>query len=314
MGFNSSLDFKGRDIINIEDLSRKELDHILSVSSKMLPLVKKGSALCKGKILATLFFEPSTRTRLSFESAMSRLGGKVIGFADPSATSEKKGEVLADSIRTIDGYVDLIVIRHPQEGSAKVAADYAKVPVINGGDGGHHHPTQTILDLFTIKEEKGKIDKLSIGFCGDLKYGRTVHSLAYALAKYKDIEVTCIAPKALEMPRYVINHMKMNGIHVMEKDSIEETIEDLDVLYATRIQKERFGSEKEYTDIKGSYYIDENIMKKAKANMILMHPLPRVDEIRYEIDDDERSVYFKQAHYGVPTRMALIALLLGAVK
>ena len=308
------MNFKGCDIINIDDLTREELDHILSVSSKMLPLMKKGSSLCKGKILASLFFEPSTRTRLSFESAMSRLGGMVVGFADPTATSEKKGEVLADTIRTIDGYVDIMVIRHPQEGSAKVAADYADVPVMNGGDGGHHHPTQTILDLFTIKEEKGRIDNLSIGFCGDLKYGRTVHSLAYALAKYKDVKVTCIAPKALEMPRYIINHLKMNGVHVIEKESIEETIEDLDVLYATRIQKERFGSEKEYMDVRGSYYIDENIMSKAKKDMILMHPLPRVDEIRYEIDDDKRTVYFKQAHYGVPTRMALIALLLGAVK
>ncbi len=308
------MNFKGRDIINIEDLSRKELDHILSVSDKMLPLIEKGTNLCKGKILATLFFEPSTRTRLSFESAMFRLGGKVIGFADSKATSEKKGEVLADTIRTIDGYADIIVIRHPIEGSAKVAKDYAKIPVINGGDGGHHHPTQTVLDLFTIKKGKGKIDNLTIGFCGDLKYGRTVHSLAYALAKYKNIKITCIAPKSLEMPRYVINHMKKNGIHVTERTSIEKSIEDLDVLYATRIQKERFGSEKEYTDIKGSYYIDQDIMKKAKKDMILMHPLPRVDEIRYDIDSDKRAVYFRQAHYGIPTRMALIALLLGAVK
>jgi len=309
-----NLNFKGRDIINIEELSRKELDHILSVSDKMLPLINKGSTLCKGKVLASLFFEPSTRTRLSFESAMSRLGGSVIGFADPTVTSEKKGEVLADTIRTVDGYADIIAMRHPQEGSAKVAADYAKIPVINGGDGGHHHPTQTILDIFTIKKEKGEIDGLNIGFCGDLKYGRTVHSLAYALAKYKDIEVTCIAPKALEMPRYVVHHMEKKGIHIIEKDGIEKSIKGLDVLYATRIQKERFGSEKEYTDIKGSYYIDKNIMSKAKNDMILMHPLPRVDEIRYDVDGDKRAVYFKQAHYGIPTRMALIALLLGAVK
>ncbi len=308
------MNFKGRDIINIEDLSRKELDHILSVSDKMFPLIKKGSNLCKGKVLAALFFEPSTRTRLSFETAMARLGGSVIGFAEPGATSAKKGEVLGDTIRTIDGYADIIVMRHPIEGSAKVAADYAKVPVINAGDGGHHHPTQTIMDLFTIKKEKGKIDGLNIGLCGDLKYGRTVHSLAYALMKYKNVEVTCIAPESLEMPRYIINQLKMNGVHVIEKSSIEKAIEDLDVLYATRIQKERFGSEKEYMDVKGSYYIDEDIMKKAKDDMILMHPLPRVDEIRYGIDNDKRAVYFRQAHYGVPTRMAMIALLLGAVK
>lgn len=308
------MNFKGKDIINIEDLSKNELDHILSVSEKMIPLINKGSDLCKGKILASLFFEPSTRTRLSFETAMLRLGGKVIGFADPKATSEKKGEILADSIRTIDGYADIIAMRHPMEGSAKVAADFAKIPVINGGDGGHHHPTQTILDLFTMKKELGKIDGVKIGFCGDLKYGRTVHSLAYALAKYKNIEVTCISPKSLEMPRYIINHLKISGIHVVEKDNIEKVIEDLDVVYTTRIQKERFGSEKEYIDIKGSYYIDEKIMQKAKKDMILMHPLPRVDEIRYELDNDKRAVYFKQAHYGVPTRMALIALLLGTVK
>ncbi|MFH1127762.1 MAG: aspartate carbamoyltransferase [archaeon] len=308
------MNFKGKDIINIEDLSRKELDHILSVSEKMIPIIKKGSTLCKGKILANLFFEPSTRTRLSFSSAMLRLGGNTIGFADPNSTSGKKGEVLADAIRVIDGYADIIVMRHPIEGSAKVAADFADAPVINAGDGGHHHPTQTILDLFTIKKELGKIDGLNVGFCGDLKYGRTVHSLACALSKYKDVEITCISPESLKMPRYVINHLKMNGIHVTERENIEKSIEDLDVVYATRIQKERFGSEKEYLDVKGSYYIDENTMKKAKEKMILMHPLPRVDEIRYSVDSDRRAVYFKQAHYGVPTRMALIALLLGKVK
>ena len=307
------MDFKGRDIINIKDLSRKELDRILSVSDKMLPLSKKGSELCKGKILANLFFEPSTRTRLSFETAMARLGGRTIGFADVESTSGKKGEVLGDTIRVVDGYADLIVIRHPKEGSAKIAADFATAPVINAGDGGHEHPTQTILDLFTIKKEKGKIDNMSIGFVGDLKYGRTVHSLANALSKYSGIEITCIAPEALKMPRHLISSLKSAGIRVTEKDSIDN-IKNLDVIYATRIQKERFGSEKEYTDVKGSYYIDEKTMMNAKDDAILMHPLPRVDEIRYSVDNDKRAVYFRQAHYGLPTRMALIALLLGAIK
>lgn len=307
------MDFKGRDIINIKDFSRKELDHILSVSEKMLPLSKKGSELCRGKILANLFFEPSTRTRLSFETAMARLGGSTIGFADADSTSGKKGEVLGDTIRVVDGYADLIVIRHPKEGSAKIAADFATAPVINAGDGGHEHPTQTILDLFTIKKEKGKIDNMSIGFVGDLKYGRTVHSLANALSKYSGIEITCIAPEALKMPRHLISHLKATGIRVTEKDSIDN-IKNLDVIYATRIQKERFGSEKEYMDVKGSYYIDEKTMRNAKDDAILMHPLPRVDEIRYPVDSDKRSVYFRQAHYGLPTRMALIALLLGAIK
>lgn len=308
------MSLEGHDIISIEDLSREDLDKILSVSENMLPLAKSGTDICKGKILASLFFEPSTRTRLSFESAMFRLGGKVIGFADSGATSVKKGEILSDTVRIASAYSDIIAIRHPSEGSARVAADVSDVPVINGGDGGHQHPTQTLYDIFTILKEKGNIEGLSVGLFGDLKYGRTVHSLAYALSQFCGVKIYCISPPQLKMPAYVLDGLSAKGIGIFEHEAVEKVIQKLDVLYATRIQKERFGSEKEYLEVKGGYRIDAKTMSLAKKDMILMHPLPRVDEIAYEVDSDRRAVYFKQAAYGLPVRMALIALLLGAVK
>lgn len=308
------MNLKGHDIISIEDLSREDLNNIFSVSEKMIPLVKGGTDLCKGKILASLFFEPSTRTRMSFESAMHRLGGSVIGFADSQVTSAKKGEVLSDTIRMAASYSDIIAMRHPAEGAAKVAAEVSDVPVINGGDGGHQHPTQTLLDLFTILKEKGSIKGLKIGLFGDLKYGRTVHSLAYALSLFPGIKIYCISPPQLKMPEYLLNPLSAKDGEISEYEEIEKVIPELDVLYATRIQKERFGSEKEYFDVKGRNIIDRKLMSLAKKDMILMHPLPRVDEIAYEVDSDPRAVYFKQAAYGLPVRMALIALLLGSVK
>ncbi len=308
------MSLKAHDIISIEDLSRADIDKILSVSETMLPLAKKGSELCKGKILASLFFEPSTRTRLSFESAMHRLGGSVIGFSDADATSVKKGETLSDTIRMAAAYSDVIAIRCPAEGAPRVAAKVSEVPVINAGDGGHQHPTQTLMDLFTLVKEKGKIDGLNIGLFGDLKYGRTVHSLAYALSLFSGVNIYCISPEALAMPDYVLNRACEKGMDISEHRDISEVIPRLDVLYATRIQKERFGSEKEYLDARGSYVIDSKTMSQAKKDMVLMHPLPRIDEIAYEVDEDPRAVYFRQAAYGVPVRMALIALLLGLVK
>lgn len=305
---------KGHDIISIEDLSRQDLETIISVSKEMLAFAKSGTDICKGKILASLFFEPSTRTRMSFESAMHRLGGNVIGFADGQVTSAKKGEVLSDTVRMSAAYSDIIAIRHPSEGAAKVAADASDVPVINGGDGGHQHPTQTLMDIFTIVREKGKIDGLNIGLFGDLKYGRTVHSLAYALSLFEGVRIYCISPPQLKMPAYVLNQLASKGISVSEEPDIEGVMPQLDVLYATRIQKERFGSEKEFLEVKGGYVIDKKAMLLAKKDMILMHPLPRIDEIAYEVDSDPRAVYFRQAAYGVPVRMAIIALLLGLVK
>ncbi len=304
---------KGSDIISIGDMTRADIEKILSVSEKMLPLSKSGSDICRGKILASLFFEPSTRTRMSFDSAMHRLGGGAIGFADADSTSLKKGEILSDTVRMAASYSDIIAIRHPSEGAARVAAEASDVPVINAGDGGHQHPTQTLMDIFTILKEKGKIDNLSVGLFGDLKYGRTVHSLAYALSLFSGVKIYCISPAQLKMPEYVLGNAAANGASVSEHRNIGEAIQKLDVLYATRIQKERFGSEKEYVDIKGSYRIGAQTLSQAKKDMILMHPLPRVDEIAYEVDSDPRAVYFRQAAYGLPVRMALIALLLGAV-
>lgn len=307
---------KGKDLISIEELSRADIDEIIAVSGRMLSLLNDGktSDLCRGKILANLFFEPSTRTRMSFESAMYRLSGNVTGFSDALCTSVRKGETISDTVRMAAAYGDLIVIRHPCEGAAKVAADASLVPVINAGDGGHQHPTQTLLDIFTIIREKGRIDGLNIGLFGDLKYGRTVHSLAYALSFFSGIKIYCIAPPQLKMPDYVLKRLSEKNIDFEEHEHINAIMPKLDVLYATRIQKERFGSEKEYVEVKGKHVIDNCTLASAKKDMILMHPLPRVDEIAYGVDSDLRAVYFRQASYGVPVRMALIALLLGAAE
>jgi len=306
--------FEGRDVISIRDFSKEEILHILDVAEKMMPIAKgeKKSSLLNGYIMASLFFEPSTRTRLSFEAAMKRLGGGVIGFSQPGTTSMQKGESLADTIRTAESYCDVIVMRHPQEGSARMAAKFARVPVINGGDGAGHHPTQCLLDLFTIRMGKGKIEGNVVALLGDLKYGRTVHSLAYALALF-GVDMIFISPKELQMPKEVVEECREMGVNIEIKNDIED-LSSVDVLYVTRIQKERFPDPEEYKKVAGSYRIDKETLKKAKEDMIIMHPLPRVDEISPEIDETKNAVYFKQTFNGVPVRMALLALVLGAIE
>ena len=304
--------FKGKDIISIKDFSKKEINYILDYAEELIPYAngEKYKDLLKGKVLSTLFFEPSTRTRLSFESSMNRLGGKVIGFADPSGTSQKKGESLADTIRMADSYSDAIVIRHPQEGAARLAAEFADSPVLNAGDGAGRHPTQCLLDLFTIRSEKKKIKNKNIVLLGDLKYGRTVHSLAYALALY-GANLTFVSPASLKMPNEVTNECKELGIDPSYSSSLEKTIKDADVLYVTRIQKERFPDAEEYNRVVGSYKINNSLLEHAKENLIIMHPLPRVTEIHPEVDKTPHALYFKQAFNGVPVRMALLSLVMG---
>ncbi|MEM2105009.1 MAG: aspartate carbamoyltransferase [Candidatus Bathyarchaeia archaeon] len=306
------MEFQGRDIISIKDFSREEIDYILKIAQAMEPIAAKGSDMLKGKILATLFFEPSTRTRLSFEAAMHKLGGSTIGFAEAEIASVKKGENLADTIRTVENYADVIAVRHPLEGAARLAAEFAKIPVINGGSGAEEHPTQALLDLYTIKKEKGKIDGLKIAFVGDLRYGRTVHSLAYALSLY-NIELYLISPETLKMRREVLQTIK-ERIPVTEKTGLEKIIPQVDVLYVTRIQKERFPDPAEYAKVKGSYKIDLKTLSDAKKDLIILHPLPRVDEIASEVDNTSYARYFQQVWNGIVARMALLALILGAVK
>ena len=306
------MNFEGKDIISIKDFSKREINHILNYAKEMLPYAKgeKYKDFVKGKVLSTLFFEPSTRTRLSFESAMNRLGGKVIGFADPGATSQKKGESLADTIRMADAYSDAIVIRHPQEGAARLAAEFANSPVLNAGDGAGRHPTQCLLDLFTILTEKKKIGKNKVVLLGDLKYGRTVHSLAYALSLY-GADLTFVSPATLKMPKEVNNECKKLGVEPTQTTNLEKAIKDADVLYATRIQKERFPDAEEYNKVVGIYKIDNELLSNAPEDLIVMHPLPRVTEIDPEVDKTDHAMYFKQAFNGVPVRMALILLVAG---
>jgi aspartate carbamoyltransferase catalytic subunit len=306
------MEFKGRDIISIEDFNQQEINHILDVSKTMEPLAKTGSDMLKGKILATLFYEPSTRTRLSFETAMLKLGGGNIGFAEPEIASVHKGENLADTIRTVENYADVIALRHSMEGAAKMAAELAKIPIINGGTGAQEHPTQAFTDLYTIRKEKGKIDALKVALVGDLRYGRTVHSLAYALALY-NIELYLISPESLRMRKDVLQTIK-NKIPVTENANLETIIPQIDVLYVTRIQKERFPDAAEYAKVKGAYKIDLKTLKNAKKDMIILHPLPRVDEIAAEVDGMPQARYFQQVWNGIVVRMALLALVLGAVK
>ncbi|HMA83061.1 MAG TPA: aspartate carbamoyltransferase [Candidatus Thermoplasmatota archaeon] len=306
------MNFTGKDIISIKDFSKTEINHILKYAEKMIPFAKgeKTSTLLKGKILSSLFFEPSTRTRLSFESAMNRLNGRVIGFADPTATSQKKGETLADTIRMADAYSDIIVMRHPSEGAARLAADFADSPILNAGDGAGHHPTQCLLDLFTIFHEKKHIGKQNIVLLGDLKYGRTVHSLAYALSLYGS-DLTFVSPKSLKMPREVINECKNLGATPTSTTKIEKALKNADVLYVTRIQKERFPDLEEYNRVVGTYQITPSLLEQVKEKMIIMHPLPRVTEIDPAVDQTNHAVYFKQAFNGVPIRMALLSLVSG---
>lgn len=306
------MEFRGRDIISIEDFSREEIDYILNKSTKMERVAIKGSDLLKGKILATLFFEPSTRTRLSFEAAMLKLGGSTIGFAEIESASVKKGENLADTIRTVENYADVIALRHPLDGAAKLAAEYSRVPIINGGSGSEEHPTQALLDLHTIQKEKGRIDKLKIALVGDLRYGRTVHSLAYGLSMY-DVELFLVSPDSLRMRREVLRSVQTR-IPVVETSMLEKTIPQVDVLYATRIQRERFPDPAEYAKVKGVYRIDLRSVASAKKDMIILHPLPRLDEIASEVDSTPQARYFQQVRSGVAVRMALLSLVLGAAE
>ncbi len=306
------MEFVGRDIISIKDFSREEINHVFKVAKSMEPLALKGSDMLHGKILATLFFEASTRTRLSFESAMLKLGGSTIGFAEAEIASVKKGENLADTIRTVENYADVIALRHPLEGAARLAAEFARVPIVNGGSGAEEHPTQALLDLYTMVKERGKIEGLKIALAGDLRYGRTVHSLAYALSLY-DIELFLVSPEALRMRREVFQTIK-ERIPVMEKSSLEKIMPMIDVLYMTRIQKERFPDMAEYVKVKGSYRVDLEALKEAKKDLIVLHPLPRIDEIASEVDDTRFARYFQQVGNGIVVRMGLLALILGGVK
>ncbi|MFQ5721867.1 MAG: aspartate carbamoyltransferase [Candidatus Aminicenantales bacterium] len=304
------MNFKGRDIISIRDFSKDELLYILEMSKGME--VDKPQLL-KGKILATLFFEPSTRTRLSFESAMYRLGGEVIGFSDEKVSSVKKGETIWDTVKMAEKYSDVIVIRSPIEGSARLAAEAASVPVINGGDGANQHPTQMLLDLYTIQKTKRKIDSLKIGFLGDLKYGRTVHSLAVALS-YWQVEMYFIAPEALQMPEHYLKELKGKGVKCRKTSDVFEISDTLDILYVTRIQQERFPDPMEYEKYKHAYRLDKTLLEHIKEDLKIMHPLPRVGEISPELDETDHALYFEQAANGVTVRKALLALVLGKEK
>ncbi len=298
-------------IVSIKELSVDDIEPILDLAEEMVPIAegKEKSDDLEGKILATLFFEPSTRTRLSFEAAMKRLNGKCIGFARAGTSSVKKGETLADTIRVAAGYADIIVLRHPQEGSAQLAADFSSKPILNAGDGAGHHPTQTLLDLFTIRKEMGSISGNHIGLAGDLKYGRTVHSLTNALSKYES-EMTFIAPKSLQLPDEIKTDLEEKGIEYHETENLDDVIDDLDILYMTRIQRERFPSDEDYQEVASTYNVNDEMLNQAKENLKIMHPLPRVDEISAEVDETEHARYFEQAANGVPVRMALLKLLL----
>jgi aspartate carbamoyltransferase catalytic subunit len=293
----------------MRDYNREEIDFILDVADEMMPLETKGIDLAKGKVMGALFFEPSTRTRLSFESAMHRLGGAVTGFADPGVSSAKKGESMEDTIKTVENYVDIIAMRHPDEWSSRKAAAVARIPILNGGSGAWEHPTQAVLDMHCIKHAKGTLDNLTIGLCGDLLYGRTVHSLMIGLSNY-NVKLRLISPKQLAMRDDVIKDTE-SKVEWEATEDLSKAIGDLDVLYATRIQKERFPSEDEYKKFADAYIIDNKMMTKAKKGMILMHPLPRVNEIATEVDTHPGALYFKQVHHGIWARMAIIALALG---
>lgn len=303
-----------RHLIEPMDFTIEELDGIFNLAHQIMAHPEEFSHICDGKILATLFYEPSTRTRLSFEAAMMRLGGKILGFSEPSSTSISKGETLSDTIKMVSIYSDIITMRHPKEGAAKVASIYSSVPIINAGDGGHQHPTQTLADLLTITSLKAGLNNHTIGICGDLKFGRTVHSLIKAMSRYKNNKFVLISPKELAVPQYIREEiLEKNNIEYTEVEKLEDVIGNLDILYMTRVQKERFFNEEEYLRLKNSYILDKAKMNIAKDDMIVMHPLPRVNEISYEVDEDNRASYFKQAEYGMYVRMALMIKLLGVM-
>ena len=300
-----------RNLLDIMDLSVKELDDLIHTALDISKDPEKYAECCKRKKLATLFFEPSTRTRLSFEAAMYELGGHVIGFSEASSSSVSKGESVADTVKVVSNYADIIAMRHPKDGAALVAIRNARVPVINAGDGGHHHPTQTLADLLTIYREKGSFEGLTIGLCGDLKYGRTVHSLVYAMSRYKGVKFVFISPKELSFPKYIITDvLDKEGIPYSETASLEDAIPELDILYMTRIQRERFEDKDEYERLKDSYVLTPEKLVTAKKDMAILHPLPRVNEISVAVDDDPRAKYFEQTLNGKYMRMALILKLL----
>lgn len=299
-------------LIDPMDLSVEEIDELIDIANDIIKDRTRYQDVCRHKILATLFFEPSTRTRLSFESAMLSLGGSVLGFSSASNTSASKGESVSDTISVVSSYCDIIAMRHPKEGAPLVATRKSTVPLINAGDGGHNHPTQTLTDLLTIYREKGRLDNLTIGFCGDLKFGRTVHSLTKAMSRYKNIKFVFIAPPELKIPEYLKHDLlDAKNLDYKEVETIEEVIEDLDILYMTRVQKERFFNEQDYIRLKDTYILDLKKLEKSKSDLIVMHPLPRVNEIAIEIDDDPRAKYFDQVQNGRFIRMALILKMLG---
>ena len=303
---------KGRSLIEPLDLSPQEMEELFEMAEEIEKKPEAWKESQRGRILATLFFEPSTRTRLSFEAAMERLGGSCLGFADSGSSSASKGECLADTVRIVACYADIIVMRNPKEGAALVASRYSEVPVINAGDGGHHHPTQTLADLLTIRRLRGNIGNLTIGFCGDLRFGRTVHSLVKALARYSGIRMVFISPPELTVPAYLKSGiLSEQKIKFQETDSLDKIMGELDILYMTRVQKERFFNEEDYIRLKDSYILTPEKMQMAKKDTMILHPLPRVNEISLEVDSDPRAMYFRQAKFGMYARMALLSSILG---
>lgn len=301
-----------KNVINILDLTVEEIDELVALADDIIACPEKYQEVCKHKILATLFFEPSTRTRLSFESAMLGLGGSVLGFSEAGSSSAAKGESVADTVAVVSSYADIIAMRHPKEGAPLVASMHSAVPVINAGDGGHYHPTQTLTDLLTIHHEKGRFDNLTIGLCGDLKFGRTVHSLIEAMSRYEGVKFVLISPEELKLPSFVKQeYIKDKHIEYCQSTSLDDVIGDLDILYMTRVQRERFFNEEDYLRLKDSYILTAEKMRLARPDMIVMHPLPRVNEISTAVDSDPRACYFRQARYGRYIRMALIMKLLG---
>ena len=304
-----------RHLLNPLDFSVEEIDDLLDLAADIMNNQSKYAHVCDGKKIATLFYEPSTRTRLSFETAMLNLGGSVIGFSSASDSSAAKGESVSDTIRTVSCFADIAAIRHPKEGSAFVAASKSGIPVINAGDGGHQHPTQTLTDLMTIRSLKGRLDHMTVGLCGDLKFGRTVHSLINALSRYEGIRFVLISPPELKVPDYIKETvLDPKKIPYREVVSLDDTMPDLDILYMTRVQRERFFNEEDYIRMKGFYILDKKKMKLARPDMFVLHPLPRVNEITVDVDDDPRAAYFRQVQFGVYVRMALIMTLLGVEK
>ena len=297
-------------LISPLDLSTQEIDELLALADRIIEDPQAFAHKCDGKILATLFFEPSTRTRLSFESAMLSLGGKVLGFSSANSSSAAKGESVSDTVRTVECYADIIAMRHPKEGAATVAASKVDCPLINAGDGGHQHPTQTLTDLLTIHRLKGHLDDLTVGLCGDLKFGRTVHSLIRAMMRYENIKFVLVSPRELQVPDYIRDDLVRSGYQFEEVERLEDAIGRMDILYMTRVQRERFFNEEDYIRLRDSYILDNEKMKLAKEDMIVMHPLPRVNEISVEVDDDPRAAYFRQAKFGRFVRMALILKML----